>query len=537
MNQSITAAPTAGGAAMPVPTPFTLRLVIGLLGVLIASLCSGLNDRVTDIALADVRGALSISTDQGSWLIGAYQAAEVSAMMLAPWFAMTFSLRRFTVGVALGFVLLAAVLPYAPNLPVFVALRAVQGVFGGALPPLLMTAALRFMPPQYKLYGLSAYALTATFGPNMATSLAAIWTDYVGWEWVFWQVIPPCLLAAAMIGYGLPQDPLRLERFKQMDIFGMLTGPGGISLLVLALQQGERLDWFNSPLIVLMFFGSLALLTLFLVNEWDHPLPLFKLQMLGRHNLAHGLITLFALMFLFLSGSALPSSYMEQVGGFRAVQVGPLALTIGLPQLLLAPLVAFILTMRWVDSRWILACGLGLVGLSCYWGTQITSGWSRDNFYLIQVMQAFGQPMAVLPILMSATSVVKPQEGPFASAMFNTTRGLGSVMGGSLLAAYVSHREQFHSNVLLNHAGSVSSLLSQPYGGDSSFLAPLNTNGSAISTEVLTQFSRGVKQQALVLGLADTYMMIIALALVLILLAAILPKRTYPPQSLVQRPE
>ncbi|PKE30579.1 EmrB/QacA family drug resistance transporter [Rahnella sp. AA] len=520
---------------MPAPPPFTLRLVIGLLGVLIASLCSGLNDRVTDIALADVRGALSISTDQGSWLIGAYQAAEVSAMMLAPWFAMTFSLRRFTVAVTLAFLLLAAILPYAPNLPVFIALRAVQGVFGGALPPLLMTSALRFMPPQYKLYGLSAYALTATFGPNLATSLAAIWTDYVGWEWVFWQVIPPCLLAAAMIGYGLPQDPLRFERFRQMDFVGMLTGPAGISLLVLALQQGERLDWFNSPMITLMFFAALALLTIFLVNEWHHPLPLFKLQMLRRHNLAHGLITLFGLMFLFLSGSALPSSYMEQVGGFRAVQVGPLALTIGLPQLLLAPLVAFVLTMRWVDSRWVLACGLGLVAGSCYWGTHITSVWARDNFYLIQIMQAIGQPMAVLPILMSATSVVQPPEGPFASAMFNTTRGLGSVMGSSLLAVFVSHREQFHSNILLNHAGSVSYLLSQPYGGDSSFLAPLNGNGAAISTEVITQFSKGVKQQALVLGLADTYMAIIGLALLLVILAAILPKRAYPPQSLARR--
>jgi len=167
---------------------------------------------------------------------------------------------------------------------------------------------------------------------------------------------------------------------------------------------------------------------------------------------------------------------------------------------------------------------------------QITGVWSRENFYLIQIMQAFGQPMAVLPILMSATSVVQPQEGPFASAMFNTTRGLGSVMGGSLVAVFVSHREQFHSSVLLNHAGSVSYLLSQPYAGDSTFLAPLNSNGAAISTEVLTQFSKGVKQQALVLGISDTYMVIIGLALFLVLLAAVLPKRTYPPQSLVKRP-
>src|SRR5471032_3368974 len=389
MNQSVALKMAAGGPAPttvpPLPQPFTLKLVIGLVGVLFASLCSGLNDRVTDIALVDVRGALSISSDEGSWLIGAYQAAAVAATMVAPWMAMTFSIRRFAMGMTAGFILLAAVIPFAPNLTTLILLRSIQGVFGGALPPLLMTVALRFLPPHYKLYGLSAYAPTATFVPNIATSMAALWTDYAGWKWVFWQVIPPCLLAVMMVGSGIPQDPLRFERFKQMDKVGMLTGCSGISLLVLSLQQGERLDWFNSPLITMMFFAALALLTIFLVNEWHHPLPLFKLHMLRRHNLAHGLITLFALMFLFLSGSALPSSYMEQVGGFRAVQVGPLALTIGLPQLLLAPMVAFVLTMRWIDSRWVLACGLGLIGFSCYWGTHLTSAWARDNFYLIQI--------------------------------------------------------------------------------------------------------------------------------------------------------
>ena len=109
-------------------------------------------------------------------------------------------------------------------------------------------------------------------------------------------------------------------------------------------------------------------------------------------------------------------------------------------------------------------------------------------------------------------------------------------MGSALVDALFSHREQFHSNVWLNHAGSVGYLLYQPYDGDSSFLGTLNSGVGAISTEVLTRFSTGVKHQALVLGISDTYMAIIGLALFLILLAAALPKRTYPPQSLVKRP-
>ncbi len=117
-------------ASAPAPHPFTLRLALGLVGVLIAALTSGLNDRVTDIALADIRAATGISYDQGSWIISAYQAAEVAAMMIAPWFAVTFSLRRFTLTASAGFMLTGILLPMMPTPTLFIALRVVQGLFG-----------------------------------------------------------------------------------------------------------------------------------------------------------------------------------------------------------------------------------------------------------------------------------------------------------------------------------------------------------------------------------------------------------------------
>ncbi|MDI9769559.1 EmrB/QacA family drug resistance transporter, partial [Pantoea dispersa] len=69
---------------------------------------------------------------------------------------------------------------------------------------------------------------------------------------------------------------------------------------------------------------------------------------------------------------------------------------------------------------------------ACLLGMQITTDWARQNFWLMQILQAFGQPMVILPVLMSATSVVAPPEGPFASAMFNTVRGFASIAASTL---------------------------------------------------------------------------------------------------------
>ena len=48
--------------------------------------------------------------------------------------------------------------PFARDYPTLLALRTLQGLAGGALPPMLMTVALRFLPANIKLYGLGGYA-------------------------------------------------------------------------------------------------------------------------------------------------------------------------------------------------------------------------------------------------------------------------------------------------------------------------------------------------------------------------------------------
>ena len=209
-------APVAAASPAQAITPpvFGARIIIGLVGVLLAVLVSGLNEMVTKVALADIRGALHIGYDEGTWLVASYTATSVAAMAFAPWCSVTFSLRRFTLCAIGLFTLLGVLCPFAPNYESLLLMRILQGLAGGALPPMLMTVALRFLPANIKLYGLAGYALTATFGPGLGTPLAGLWTEYVGWQWTFWQIIVPCLIAMAMVACGIPQDPLSLERLR-----------------------------------------------------------------------------------------------------------------------------------------------------------------------------------------------------------------------------------------------------------------------------------------------------------------------------------
>lgn len=497
----------------PAPAPFGPRLAIGLVGVLLAALTSGINDRVTETALADILGIFGLGHDQGTWISTAYAAAEVSAMLLSPWLAVTFSIRRFAVVMTFAFTVLGILIPYAPNFESLITLRVLQGLAGGALPPLLMTVALRFLPWHIKLYGLSAYALTATFGPNLATPLAALWTEGGDWRMVFWQIVPTCLMGAGLIAYGLPQDPIRLERFKQADWRGALLGVGGISMLVVASTQGERLDWLNSDLIALMLLGAAVTLPLFLINEWFHPLPLFKLQLLERRNFVYGIVTLCLFLMLSLAGGAIPSAYLTEIQGYRYLQTMPTALMIALPQLVLAPMVAMVINRNWVDSRYVIGAGLVLLAIACMGGSLLTSEWVREDFYALQMIHAFAQPMVVVPLLMNATGVIQPMEGPFASSMVNTMRGMFSVVGASALENLIIHREHLHSNNLLDS-----------FGAGQHILGPLLQNQS------LSAVSERIQRQAYVLSYSDAYLALLVVVVILLVVLITLPKRAYPPQ-------
>ncbi|WP_460149873.1 MFS transporter [Pseudomonas sp. S3_A03] len=505
------AAPTLAAAAKPAtlaPPVFGPRIIIGLVGVLLAVLVSGLNEMVTKVALADIRGALYIGFDEGTWLVAAYTATSVAAMAFAPWCSVTFSLRRFTLYAIGLFTVLGILCPFAPNYESLLLLRTVQGLAGGALPPMLMTVALRFLPANVKLYGLAGYALTATFGPSLGTPLAALWTEYVGWQWAFWQIVAPCLLAMAAVAYGLPQDPLRLERFKHFNWRGLLLGFPAICMLVIGLLQGNRLDWFESGLITFLLTGGSVLLVLFMLNEWSHPIPFFKLQMLGLRNLSFALIVLAGVLMVLTSVIIIPSSFLAQVQGYRPLQTAPVMLLMALPQLIALPLVAALCNLRWVDCRWVLGIGLGMLVLCCVGSAHLTSAWVRNDFYGLYLLQIFGQPMAVLPLLMLSTGSIQPSDGPFASAWFNTVKGLAAVIATGVLDTLTTQRQHFHSTLLVDRLGN----------------SPL-ADGDAVG------LAHRLHEQAVVLTSSDLYYVMGGVAVVLILLIFWMPTRIFPPRA------
>ncbi len=504
--------------------------LIGLAGIIVAAMSVGFNSAVTSLALPDIAGNLGISHDAGLWFTSLYSSGEVLGMTLGAWWAVTVTLRRFAMFAIVFACVVTVLIPLSGNLAWLYGMRALQGLSTGLTIPLLITAALRALGPPIRLYGLACYALTATLFPNLSTSLAGLWTDRVDWHFVFLQAVPLDTLAFLLVWQGMPSEPPKYERLRQFDWRGALLVAAGFGSLTTLLIQGDRVDWFHAPWISVLALVSAVCIPLFLVNEWFHPLPLLKLQLLGRRNFAYGCLALFTFVIITASSSTIPISYLEQVQGYRPLDAQMVTTEIALLQLPLLPLMAVLLNQAWADARWVSFVGLCCILAACIGDSYLDSDWNRVQFYGWQILQAVGEAAVVMPLLMMSTNEVKPVEGPLATANVNAPRAVAEAVSTWLLTLITRLRGHFHSDRIADQLGLERFGLIQGPGALRMYPGPLLPSGAPRTPSSLRTLDGAIRQQTAVLTLSDAFLVVAAITVFLMIVLWVLTERTYPPR-------
>src|SRR5262249_8654692 len=67
---------------------------IGVLAVLLGSIISTLDSRITNFGLADVRGAVHAGFDEGAWITTAFTVGQMLIGPVSAWLGMVFGPRR-----------------------------------------------------------------------------------------------------------------------------------------------------------------------------------------------------------------------------------------------------------------------------------------------------------------------------------------------------------------------------------------------------------------------------------------------------------
>ncbi|HEX2885608.1 MDR family MFS transporter [Vineibacter terrae] len=423
------------------------RTWIAVVGATLGAFMAVLNIQIVNASLADIQGAIGAGIDDGGWISTSYLVAEIIVIPLSAWLAQVFSVRVYLLCNAVLFLLFSVACAAAQDLQQMILLRAVQGFSGGVLIPMAFTIIITYLPKPKQPVGLALFALSATFAPAIGPTIGGYLTENWGWQYIFYVNLVPGALMVGMLWASLEKTPMRLAMLRQGDWPGIITMAIGLGALQTVLEEGNKDDWFGSPYIVRLSAVAATALLLFLWIELTTKKPLLNLRLLLRRNFGLGIVASFLLGIALYGSVFILPVYLSRIQGYNAEQIGMVLAWTGLPQLLLIPLVPRL--MKHLDARLVIVVGFALFAASNFMNVDMTGNTAADQLLLPNIVRAVGQALVFAPLSAIATAGIEAANAGSASALFNMMRNLGGAVGIATLQTFLTKREQFHSNVLV----------------------------------------------------------------------------------------
>src|SRR5271166_2999252 len=456
INRPPTAVEIARATAVAIPSEISTRPALGILGVLIGAHLVTLTARMLSLGMADLRGHVGISYDQGAWLDSAYNAALMFIGPFTVYLGGLLGPRRILLFAAGLFTVTCTFLPLIHSYSLLVAALIVAGLTSGTFYPLTLTFALRISPLRYLPITMAFYATFIDGAVNIAPSLYGWYREHLSWHWMFWNsaVIAPVMFVCIYL--GIPKPPPRKKDEAAPSFAGFLYLSAGLALIFTALQQGERLDWWRSGVFNGLFWSGAFLLACALIRRMRGPNWLVALPYLWKWNT----VLLGSLLFWFRFTLTLTIILIPQslaIHGFEADQIGPAIIWSALPLVPVA-LIAGLLMLRGLDPRLIFATGLTCTAIAAILGAQYTSAWAAENYYRTELLVGVGQSFSLIGLVgciilqgIFTGGLAKPQWILTFSAFFHTIRLFGGTAGAIYMGHFLAEREKLHSNLLGLH--------------------------------------------------------------------------------------
>jgi MFS transporter, DHA2 family, multidrug resistance protein len=502
------------------PQVISVRPYIGVLAVLLGSVISTLDSRITVFGLADVRGGVHASFDDGAWITTTLTVGQMLVGPVSPWLGAVFGVRRVLMAAASIFCVSNLLLPFSPNLGSVLACQMISGIASGTFIPLTIGFVVLNLPPRLVIYGVAAYSMNLELSLNVAASVEGWFCDNWSWHWIFWDTALMAPLMLLCVFFGMPRQPINRDLLKSADWAGMLYAALGFSMLYAALDQGNRLDWLNSGLVNALLLGGAILLIAFVVQELTSPRPWINLRYAARGNIPILVLLITFFRFALLSTSYLIPQFLTTVQNFRAIEIGGVLLWIALPQFLLAPTVATIL--RFVDARLTLATGFALVAVGCFMAGGLTQVWAGDNFLSSQIVQAMGQSLGLTSLVWFFLHHLEPSEVLTFGAVLQTGRLFGAQLGSAFIQTFVRVQEQTYSNVIGQHVETGSFATVQRLQQYVGAVMSRSVGQAGAEARGVGLLARAVQTQADVLSYIDGFMVIGFAAIGVLLLMLLL---------------
>ena len=259
-----------------------------LLSLLLTMFLAALDQTIVATALPTI-GRHFQDVSSLSWVITAYLLASTA---VAPVFGSLSDIygRRAMIVVSLGLFVAGSVLcAVAPTMSVLILGRALQGLGGGGIMPVVQTVISDLVTPrergQYQAYFSGVWMLAGIGGPV----LGGIFAEHLHWSMIFWINVPLAMASLTLLLPRLGKIPMH-HRMRKVDwLGGVLLMASAVCLMLVLTWGGHRFAWL-SPTVLAMTGTGVALALFFLWQERRVEEPFLRMSLISGTVVPYGLI-------------------------------------------------------------------------------------------------------------------------------------------------------------------------------------------------------------------------------------------------------
>jgi EmrB/QacA subfamily drug resistance transporter len=316
-----------------------------------------------------------------------------------------------------------------------IAFRAIQGLGGGVMLPLMATILMQAAGGRNVGRLMASVSLPAALGPIVGPVLGGVILHWLTWEWMFLVNLPIGIVGFVLALRIMP--PGDHGRQARLDTVGLLLVVPGILGVIYGLTEAGSRGGFDHVQVLAPLLGGLALVgafTAWAVSRGDRAL--IDIRLLRHRPLAAS----GALMFL--SGIALYGAmlllplYWQQVRGEDALGAGLLLIPQGV-----GALASRTLAGRLTDSMG--ARKVAIAGFAVVTAATVPFALSSENTSMLTLMavllvRGLGLGAVFIPLMSVAYEGLERHEMPDASIVTRVAQQLGGSFGVAVLAAILA---------------------------------------------------------------------------------------------------
>jgi DHA2 family multidrug resistance protein len=488
----------------------TFQRLLLVATVQLTTLLFGMTITVVSVVMPQIKGSLSATQDQVAWTITFNLVATAIATPLTGVLAAKLGWRNLLVGTVAGFTLATVFCGLSTSLEMLVFFRVLQGIFGAPLLPLGQGMLMASFPRHLHPTVLMLWGIGGVFGPVLGPIIGGSIAEAINWRWAFFMIVP--FSALGILGAWFSLGSKERDADRSIDLPGYLALAVAIGAVTLMLNRGQRLDWFESPEIILE--GAVALLAfyLYLVHTMTTSNPLFDRALYRDRNFVIGLIMSLLMGMFGYTPLVMFPPLLSDVAGYPETIIGVVLTSRGVGNWL-----SFLVVVQFtrISARGCLVFGLACQAVAGAAMAQLDVNISSFDVYWTNVLHGFGFGVAYTPMSVLAFATLRGHLMVDGSALFNVMRHLGSVLFISV------------SIVVLTRS------TAQSYSGLREWVSPFNRlftmpsisgEWSHRSTDALAALSDEIFRQATMIGYINAfYLLAITAALSIPLVWAFRP--------------